>query len=601
MKRVFTVLLAAALFLFLLAGCGRDAEKDMPIEGQKDTTTAPPVETDFSKTDAEMFTQRDYKTDYDESKAVTVALNGNTASASSDSVKISGSKVTITEEATYVITGQLTDGMLIVDAPDTAKLQLVFNEVSVTSSTSAALYILEADKVFITLADGTSNTLANGGTFTAIDDNNIDATLFSKQDITLNGKGSLTVTSPAGHGIVGKDDLVITGGTYVVNSASHGLDANDSVRIANANLTIDAGKDAIHAENTEDASLGFIYMASGTIKAEAEGDGMAAGAYMQIADGTIDLLVGGGSVNGSKEHSDNFGGFMGGGRPGGMRSNDSQSSFTTANESGTSMKGLKAADSLLISGGNITINSADDSLHSDVSVIINGGTFTIASGDDAVHAEETLTITAGKVDISESYEGLEALHINVQGGDIKLKADDDGLNAAGGTDQSGTTGGRDGMFGGGGRGPGGMSSNSNGSITISGGNLYIHSSGDGIDANGTLEITGGYTVVVGPTQGDTATLDYDKSAVITGGTFIGTGASGMAQSFSGSGQGVVAVGAGNQSAGTTILLKDQSGKTIIRHTPELNFAVIILSSPELVKGETYTLTVGDSTGEFQAG
>lgn len=505
--------------------------------------------------------------------------------------------------------------MLIVDAPDTAKLQIVLNGANITSKTSAALYILEADKVFVTLADGKTNTLANGGSFTAIDKNNIDAAVFSKQDLTFNGSGNLTVTSPMAHGIVCKDDLVITNGTYTVNSSSHGLDANDSVRITNATLNIDAGKDAIHAENTDDTSLGFIYIGGGTIKAEAEGDGIAAGAYMQIADGTIDLLVGGGSENGSKEHSDNFGGFMGGGhgggRPGEMRPDNSQSSTTTTDENSTSMKGLKATNSLLISGGNFNINSADDSVHSDVSVIINGGTFTIASGDDAIHAEDTLTVTAGKIDISESYEGLEALHIDVQGGDIKLKASDDGLNAAGGTDQSGTEGGRDGMFGGGPGGMGGgrpgggghgggMSANSNGSIKISGGVLYINSSGDGLDANGTLEISGGHTTVVGPTQGDTATLDYDKSGIITGGTFIGTGAQGMAQSFSDSEQGVIAISVGNQSAGTKILLKDKSGNTIIEHTPELNFAVVILSSSDIKKGDAYTVTVGSESGEFKA-
>jgi hypothetical protein len=607
MKKILSILLILILMLSLLVGCGNDKNNETSSDSQDGTTsTAPPVEVDFSKTDADMFTERDSNTDYDESKAVTIKLNGTTATASSDSVKISGSKITITEEATYVVSGELTDGMLIVDAPDTAKLQIVLNGANITSKTSAALYILEADKVFLTLADGTTNSLANGGTFTAIDDNNIDAALFSKQDLTLNGKGSLTVTSPAGHGIVGKDDLVITDGTYTVNSSSHGLDANDSVRIVNATLNIDAGKDAIHAENTDDTSLGFIYIASGTIKAEAEGDGIAAGAYMQIADGTIDLLVGGGAENGTKASSGNYGGFMGGGH-GGMRPGGNQSSTTTTEDT-VSMKGLKATNSLLISGGNITINSADDSVHSDVSVIINGGTFTIASGDDAIHAEDTLTVTAGKIDISESYEGLEALQIDVQGGDIKLKASDDGLNAAGGTDQSGNEGGRDGMFGGGmggGKpggmgGHGGMSSNSNGSIKISGGTLYINSSGDGLDANGTLEISGGHTTVVGPTQGDTATLDYDKSGIITGGTFIGTGAQGMAQSFSDSKQGVIALSVGNQSAGTKILLKDKSGKTIIEHTPELNFAVLIISSPDIKKGETYTVTVGSESGEFKA-
>ena len=604
------------LVLSLLSGCGlkeklsgddsnTDNSNNSLVSDNKenensdnDNSAAEPVEVDFSATDADMFTDRDLKTDYDKAQAVTIKLNGTSASSSSNSVKISGSKVTITEEATYVISGNLSNGMLIVDAKDTAKLQLVFNGVDITSKTSAALYILEADKVVVTLASGTTNTLANGGSFTAIDDNDIDATVFSKQDLTLNGNGSLTVTSPAGHGIVSKDDLVITGGTYTVNSASHGLDANDSVRIVNATLNIDAGKDAVRAENNDDASKGFIYVSSGTIKGEAEGDGIAAGAYMQIAGGTIDLLVGGGSENSTKEHSDSFGGFMGGGRPGGGNRSGT-STTSSSNDSGTSMKGLKAANSLLISGGNITLNSADDTIHSDVSVIINGGTFTLTSGDDGIHAEDTLTVTAGTIEITECYEGLEAMHIDVQGGNIKLKATDDGLNAAGGTDQSGNTGGRDGMFGGGGFGGRG-SSNSNGSIKVSGGTLYINSSGDGMDANGTIEISGGHTTVTGPTQGDTATLDYDKTGVITGGTFIGTGASGMAQTFSDSKQGVVAVSVGNQSAGTKIVLKNKSGKTIIEHTPELNFAVVILSSPDIKKGETYTVTVGSKSGDFKS-
>ena len=610
MKRILSILLIFAL-LGLMAGCSSDPAATQPSgsiaanPGSSIATgNAAPVEADFSQTDAEMFTDRDSRTEYDDKKAVTIQLSGTSAAASSNSVKISGSKVTITEEATYVISGKLSDGMLIVNAPDDAKLQLVFNGVDITSETSAALYIPEADKVFLTLADGTNNSLVNGGSFTAIDDNNINGALFSKQDLTLNGSGSLTVTSPAGHGIVCKDDLVITGGTYVVESASHGLDANDSVRIANADLTIDAGKDAIHAENNDDTAKGFVYISSGNIKAEAEGDGIAASCYMQIADGTIDLLVGGGSENGTKASSEGFGGFKGGGRPGEMRPGSPQSTVTEENS--TSMKGLKAANSMLISGGDFTIDSADDAIHSDLSVIINGGSFRIASGDDAIHAEETLTVTAGKIEISESYEGLEALHIDVQGGDIQLAASDDGLNAAGGTDQSGTTGGRDGMFGGGpgmggSRGGfGGMSSNSGGSIQISGGTLVIQSSGDGIDANGTLVISGGHTTVYGPTQGDTATLDYDVSATITGGTFIGTGAAGMAQTFSDSKQGVVAVSVGNQAAGTKITLQNSSGKTLITYTPPLPFAVVILSSPDLVSGETYTITVGTVSGEMQA-
>ena len=612
MRRIIGVLLVLIIVLGLFSGCGKkqnsndaaskgnNSSANSKAENNSSSANTESINVDFSNNDDDMFTDRDNRHDFDTAKAVEIKLNGNSASAASNSVKISGSRVTITEEATYVVSGKLSDGMLIVNAKDTAKIQIVFNDVDITSKTSAALYVLNADKVFLTLADSTKNALTNGGSFTAIDDNNIDAALFSKQDLTLNGKGSLTVTSPQGHGIVCKDDLVVTGGTYIVNSASHGLDANDSIRISNVSLTIDAGKDAIHSENTDDASKGFVYISSGNIKAEAEGDGITAGAYVQIIDGTIDLLVGGGSKNGSKQQSDNFGGF-GGGFGGGRPSMRPYASQTNTTQDGTSMKGIKAENSLQITGGNITINSADDSVHSNKSVTINGGTFNIASGDDAIHAEETLTITAGKIDISESYEGLEALHIDVQGGDIKLKASDDGLNAAGGNDQSGTEGGRDGMFGGGRAGGfGGMGGNSNGSVKISGGTLYVNASGDGIDANGTLEISGGHTTLTGPTQGDTAVLDYDKSAVITGGTFIGTGSTMMAQSFSNSEQGVISVKVGNRSAGTQIVIKDSAGKTIVSHKPELNFALMVISTPELIKGEKYSVIIGSQTTEYTA-
>ena len=567
------------------------------------------LEVDFSQTDADMFTDRDYETQYDEKESIYIQLNGNSVTASSNSVKISGSTVTITEDATHIISGTLEDGMIIVNAPDTAKLQLVFDGVNITSKTSAPLYILEADKVFVTLAEGSENILSNGGTFTPIDDNNIDAAIFSKQDITFNGLGKLTVNSPSGHGIVSKDDLVITSGTYIVSSASHGLNANDSLRITDASITIDAGKDGIHAENSEDTTVGYIYISSGTIDIEAEGDGISSELYMHILDGDIDVITGGGSENGSKSSSDSWGGFRGG-RPG-ERPNETKpsdripsetiSSETTTEDSSTSMKGIKSNGSILISNGNININSADDSVHSNKSVTVNGGNIEIASGDDAIHAEESLAITAGSINITESYEGLEAMNIEVMGGDIKLVASDDGLNAAGGTDSSGM-GGRDAMFGGGHGGMGGgMSTSSNGSVVISGGTLYINSSGDGIDSNGKLTISGGHITVVGPTQGDTATLDYDVSGVITGGTFIGTGASsGMAQTFSSSEQGVVSINVGNQSAGTNITLKDKDGNTIISHEPELSFAVVILSSPELIKGETYSVTVGSSSGEFEA-
>ena len=663
MKRWISLLCALGLLLAALTGCtgaGTPAESsaaEAPAETAAPQESAAPsadaaadasAPADFPpQTDADMFTDRDTRAAYDEESAVRIELNGSSISVSSDSVQINGTTAILTEEATYIVSGTLDDGMLVVDADEAAKLQIVLDNASITSSTSAALYVLEADKVFVTLAEGSQNALANGGSFVAIDDSDIDGAVYSKQDLTFNGSGALTVTSPAGNGIVSNDDLVLAGGTYTVTSASHGLNANDSVRITGATgLTLDAGKDGIHAENNDDASLGFVYISGGTFAIEAEGDGISAGAYLQITDGAYDILAGGGSVNGESQSSTSWGGFRGGPM-------ETAPSAGETSESSTSMKGLKAVSSLVISGGASTIDAADDAVHSNAGMTVSGGTFAIATGDDAFHADETLTVTGGTIDISESYEGLEALHLDIQGGEIALVSRDDGLNAAGGADGSGSTGGRDGRFGGGwmggapeapagpgeaperpdgsakepaappqdaadgsvalpempegggrggrgGMGGGFSSASSGGSIAISGGTLTIQASGDGLDANGTIEITGGTTVVTGPTSGDTAVLDYDTSAAIAGGTFLGTGAAGMAQTFRSAEQGVVTERV-NGEAGEEIVLADASGTALLTLSPALDFQFIVLSSPDLVSGETYTLTVGGASTEVQAG
>lgn len=604
MKRKAWAALLLALAL-LLTGCGKPLQ--FGEETTETTATTDPVINAVVDPE-DMFSNRDYETAYDETKAGMITFQGGAIQSTTDAAKISGTKVELTEEGTYILSGTLEDGQVIVAAEKTDKIQMVLNGVSLQSSDSTAIFVKQADKVFITTAKGTENSLKNGGAF-AENENNINAALFSKDDLTLNGEGTLYIESPAGHGVVSKDDLVITGGSYTVSSAGQALNGKESVRIAGGTFSLTAGKDGIHAEDNDDASLGYGYISGGVFTISAEGDGISASNTLQIAGGDFTITAGGGSENGSKENSGNYGGFPGGmgggmggmgGRPGmGGRSGDISAMETTADTESTSMKGIKAGGNLDITGGTFTLDSADDSLHSDASVTITAGTFQIATGDDGVHAEETLTFGGGAMTITESYEGLEALHIVFSGGEVTLTASDDGLNAAGGTDNSGA-GGRDQMFGGGKGGPGGMSSG-NGSIVISGGKLAINASGDGIDANGTLEITGGYTTVCGPTQGDTATLDYDKSAVISGGTFIGTGASGMAQTFSDSeNQGVIAVQVGSAPAGTKITLADASGKEILIHTPELGYNVVILSSPDMKKGETYTITIDNQSGEFTA-
>lgn len=628
MKRsLLAVILAFALILAACSAPSSDvtvgtASVDSTKGGQSESTSAKTDQEDSRSETTEpsagqntpvtgsedYFSDRDLEGTYDEAGAAFITLEGSTASCDSDAVQIEGSVVTITDEGTYILSGTLSDGMIIVNAAKEDKTQLVLNGADIHSETSAAIYVLQADKVFVTLAPGTENTLSNGGSFEAIDENNIDAALFSKEDLTLNGSGSLTIQSPAGHGVVSKDELTVAGGVYTITTAEHGLNGKDNVCIAGGSLTIASGKDGIQADNDEDTSLGFVWIEGGSFDITAEGDGISASSTVDILDGSFTLLTGGGSVNGAQHTSDNWGnmgGGMGGGGPmGGGRGGKggyTGTSFTTATtttEDSTSIKGIKAAGDLRIYGGSFSLDCADDAVHSNANVTVSGGSFTIATGDDGFHADENLTINAGTIAVTESYEGLEGLSVDVNGGDIKLTCTDDGINAAGGTDQSGFGGMRGGdMFGG----MGGSSANSDSYIHISGGTIFMNASGDGIDSNGTLTISGGFTTVCGPTQGDTSVLDFETIGTICGGTFLGSGAYSMAQTFNSvQNQGVIPVSVGNQSAGTEVKLTDTDGNTVLSFAPNLDFAIVILSSPDIVSGGTYTLQIGSQSADIQA-
>lgn len=572
------VLMAAGVF----SGCSGDEPAQSGAEDVSGSQTAASENTsDSSSASAavsadlsQMFTDRDYEIGYEESESASIRLSGNSAQCDSDAVQISGSTVTITEEGTYILSGTLEDGMVIVDAEDTDKIHLVLDGAAISNSTSAAVYVREADKVFLTTAADTENTLSNGGEYLAIDDNNIDAVIFSKADLTLNGAGDLTIQASAGHGVVSKDDLIITSGTYTIQAESHGLSGKDSVRIANGSFTIESGKDGIHAENADDTegATGFLCILDGTFQITSQGDGLSAGSYLQTEGGNYTLSCGGGSGSASIQKSE-FG--------------------SDTSEESASTKGVKAGGDLVLNGGNFAIDSADDALHSNGSVAVNGGEFQLSTGDDGIHGDGNVAISAGSVCILESYEGIEGLTIDIAGGDIELTASDDGLNAAGGNDESGFEG-----FGGGFRGADSFAADSGAYVCISGGKLYIDASGDGIDSNGSLTVTGGETYVSGPDTGGNGALDYASEASITGGTFVAAGVSQMAQNFgSSSTQGTMLVTVSSQQAGSTISLSDSSGQEILSWQADKAFDSVLISCPEITEGSTYTLTAGSSETE----
>ena len=183
---------------------------------------------------------------------------------------------------------------------------------SIAHADGAAIYVPSADKVFITTAAGSANALENGGSYTAMDDNNIDGVIFSKCDLTLNGAGSLSIQAAEGHGVVSKDDLVVTSGSYTITAASQGLSGKDSVATADGTFVLDTGKDAIQSDNTEDADKGYVYLAGGDYTITSQGDGVSASGWLWVAGGSYTVSTGGGSENGEDHTQAQTPGDMGG-------------------------------------------------------------------------------------------------------------------------------------------------------------------------------------------------------------------------------------------------------------------------------------------------
>ncbi len=448
-----------------------------------------------------LFSDRDMKQGYEAADAVAVQLDGSTATCASDAVRIDGGQITLLNEGVYVFSGTLDNGQIIVNADSTDKVQIVLGGADITSASSAAIYCLQADKVFLTLADGTENMLSNGGAFEKIDDNEIDAVVYAKTDLTLNGTGSLTVNSPAGHGVVSKDELTITGGTFVVNATGHGFAGKDSVAVADGCLVIVSGKDGIHAEHEEDAAKGFIYIAGGSLTIDAQGDALSASGDLQIDGGSFELTTGGGSAavtvsTGSAVQ-----------RTSGFRATSSASSGAAS--STESCKGIKAGGALTVNGGTFVLDTADDAVHAGGNVTITGGEWVIRTGDDAIHADTAVVIQAGSFSIPTCYEGVEGQSVTIDGGTLDITASDDGINAAGGNDGSGTGFGfgRQDQF----------AADGSCVILINGGTITIISDGDSIDSNGSLTVNGGTLNLTCNGNGNT-TIDTNGAFTHNGGS-----------------------------------------------------------------------------------
>lgn len=579
--------ITAAFFITVTAfsGCSESASSSQ--------TTNSVSQSAKSDIDASIAAE-DIDVGYDEESSIGITFADGSAAIDGEGATAEGETVTISQAGTYILSGTATNGRIIVSADKTAEIKLIFNGVDITCADNAPLLVSKAKKVYIVLEDGTENVLTDSASYSlGEDDSNTDGAIFSKADLTINGSGTLTVNANYKHGIVSKDDLVITDGNINVTSASTAMEGKDSVKISGGTVNISAGTNGIKSTNTEASDKGFISVIGGSFTVVANNDAFEAKTVLSIQGGSFDITTGGGSANASMK-SDGMGG-----EPPAMptadntgltietAANTTTDSTDTTDSTSTSAKALKAGNEVNISGGEFKIDSADDSVHSNGNIVITGGNISAASGDNGMHANGNLTISDGTVDITKSYEGIEGSIVTIDGGTISVVASDDGINCAGGSD----TGSTDRM------GADQFSSQDGVELNINGGIVTVDADGDGLDSNGNFTMASGTVYVCGPTNGGNGALDYNGTATVTGGTLIACGAVGMEEGFGdNSTQYSVLHDLGSTvSANEKLTITDSDDKEILSFTPTKTWQSVVFTSADLKEGETYTITAGSQS------
>ncbi|HDS06693.1 MAG TPA: carbohydrate-binding domain-containing protein, partial [Bacteroides sp.] len=400
-------------------------------------------------------------------------------------ISLQGNTVTIKNAGSYLISGTLEDGQLIVDTKDNAIVRLILDNVNISCSWSAAVYIANAEKVVIILADESKNQLIDGTSYVFEEEGGDEpnAALFSKDDLTICGSGRLSVKGNYNDGIAGKDGVIIKDGIIKVNAVDDGIRGKDYLILKNVDIQVTAGGDGMKSDEDEDVTKGYILVESGIIDIASGGDAIKAESDLLVSDGEITLSCGRGSD-----------GYL---------------------DETISTKGIKASLHTVIDGGTITVDASDDAIHSNGTMSVNGGTMILSTGDDGFHADSILGINGGDITITGSYEGIESAVIAISRGNIHITCSDDGLNVAGGNDGSGRPGGP------GWPGTDQFSSSGNYFLFINGGYVSINADGDGIDVNGSIVMTGGEVIIDGPVFNMNGALDCDGVFQVEGGFLLG--------------------------------------------------------------------------------
>lgn len=572
-RRPLAGTLAATLALVGLAGC---TPTDTP-QGDQATES---IVVDIDGMDLE-YTARDKDASYDEVEATRIDLEGTTAHVEGEGADVDGTTVTIAEPGTYVVSGTLSQGQLVIELPgEEDKAQVVLEGATVHNETGPALYVKQADKVFLTLAPNSQNHLSDGTDYALEDDTDEPyATLFSRGDLTINGSGALEVASSYRHGICSKDDLVITGGAITVSAPEDALRGRDCVKVLDGTFDLTAGEDAIKSNKDTDPTRGFVCLDGGTFAISAGDDAV---------HGETAVIANGGTVKVAQ-----------------------------------CVEGYEAQQ-VHVNGGDHVIVASDDAINASAM----GGSaasgaeagFDAATGGEPVPDEAAGGAPNGMMEGSEPPampEGEQASGApDDQGAGATPAAPPEGVEPASEPNRQGDSASsiaepQAGAFSDGrnqadqGAGPEGAAGNAMAVanedclVRITGGTVALDAGGDALDSNGSIEVTGGLVTASGPANSADAALDYEFSATIDGGTVLLAGPTGMAETFTGGTQPFALVQAQGQ-AGSIVVLADSDGAELARFEAVRAFQAVNVSAPDLAEGGTYQLIVDGTPTEFTA-
>ena len=551
-KKITAIFMALILATVSLTACSdnttvnTETASSVSSQTNNDNSSTTPQSSNFSDSD--------YKDVTSETENAVITLSGNEGTISDTTRGSSGSEITITSKGIYKVTGSSENVTIkINDTNQSGNIYLILDNVSMTNTSNACIYVEACDKLIIQCTGNSFLTYSNSDS-----SSKIDGAIYSKDDITINGSGSLDINSSL-HGIVCKEDMKITGATLNINSDNIGIQARDSLRIDGGTTTIQSDHDGIQLENDDNTS--YFCMENGSLTVNSGYDGISVKSAdsstafkgsVQITGGTVNITSGGGSDN---------------------------------SKSSTSQKGIKCDGEIDIENSTVTISSADDAIHGKDNVTVNSGTLSLSTSDDGITATGIVTINSGDVTVSKSYEGSEGGSVVINGGNVSVTSSDDGINTSGGSD---TTAKDDALW----------DEDSNGNIYISDGNIYINASGDGLDSNGSIYVSGGTTIIEGSTTDNNGAIDKGDgdgfTASVTGGTVLALGTPDMAINFDSGSQCSALVNISG-SKGTVISIDDGSEFTF---TTTKNFTCAVYTSPKMTQGNQYTLTAGSNTAKM---